>query len=212
MKRILLIIVFCNCIFTNAYTQKISDSLTKTLKPAIDSLENRIDYLISRNTSLSKMKDLKQFHIYFLNHDSTLRKQDFMDNSFINKLHSDYYEVDIKRCTTKEKVPYLRANTIICNSNYEEIAGGDARYINLHYNPIYSNIVRLFAANAIDLVINLGMNGVYICIKNNDIFVFKDTNEELQMYSLKEFAKCCYGELCPWCLRLNIINDEGSNR
>ena len=93
MKRILLIIVFCNCIFTNAYTQKISDSLTEKLKPAIDSLENRIDYLISRNTSLSKMKDLKQFHIYFLCHDSTLRKQDFMDNSFINKLHSDYYEV-----------------------------------------------------------------------------------------------------------------------
>lgn len=82
-------------------------------------------------------------------------------------------------------------------------------YIDLNIDWVRT---RLFAVNAIDLVINLGMNGVYICIKNNDIFVFKDTNEELQMYSLKEFAKCCYGELCPWCLRLKIINDEGSNR
>ena len=66
MKRILLIIVFCNCIFTNAYTQKISDSLKSRFQPAIDSLEKRISYLIRQDASLSKMKDLKQFHIYFL--------------------------------------------------------------------------------------------------------------------------------------------------
>ena len=51
----------------------------------------------------------------------------------------------------------------------------------------------------VEMVFNIGVENVYICLKDNDIFVIKDTNGLILKYSKEEFIECCFEELCPTC-------------
>lgn len=213
-KIILLTIVFSACIFSYSYAQRnLSESLKSRFQPSIDSLEIRINYLISQDYLLSKMKGLKQIHILYLSVGDSLEKKNFLDNSFLDMIYPNYYALkqeNIYILKRKRNISYLRTYTIICDSNYNKIAGvdGDAIYIYKNRIPLYSNIVKLFEEGKFDIIFSLGMSNVYICIKDNDVFVLKETKDTGSIYSIKEFAECCYKELCPWCERNKLIQKE----
>lgn len=208
-KRILLTIVLITFSFSCNYAQEnLSGSLKSRFQPAIDSLEMRINYLISQDTSLSKMKNLKQIHILFLFTGDSLKKKNFIDNSFLDMIYPSYHSIREKnKCMLKKKtnVSYLKTYTIVCDSNYKEIAGGNAIDIWKHTKPLFSNIVKLYEDDKTDIIFSLGMGNVYICIKDNDVFVLEETKDTVNIYSIKEFSECCYKKLCPWCERYKLI-------
>ena len=160
-------------------------------------LENRINYLIYKNKSFSGMRGFKQFHIIYLKPDSLLSKEDFKDNLFISKLNYDSYIVNKKTFFKNKEDEYIKTRTFIYEDfNYEQIAEGNALGV---ARAKTSNLFKYFIKEKIEIVFNIGVENVYICVKDNDIFVIKDTNGIIQKYSKEEFIECCFEDLCPTC-------------
>lgn len=143
------------------------------------------------------MRGFKQFHIIYLKPDSLLSKEDFKDNLFISKLNYDSYIVNKKTFFKNKEDEYIKTRTFIYEDfNYEQIAEGNALGV---ARAKTSNLFKYFIKEKIEIVFNIGVENVYICVKDNDIFVIKDTNGIIQKYSKEEFIECCFEDLCPTC-------------
>lgn len=161
-------------------------------------LENRINYLIYKDKSLSKLRGFKQFHIIYLKPDSLLIKEDFKDNLFVFNLNYDSYIVNKKTFFKNKENKYLKTRTFIYEDlNNELIAEGNA--FGIARVAKTSNLFKYFIKEKVEMVFNIGVENVYICVKDNDVFVIKDINDEIRKYSVKEFKECCFNELCPTC-------------
>jgi hypothetical protein len=156
-------------------------------------LENRINKLLKKHHSLSKIKGLQQFHIFLMGHEYDLKKEDYLNHSFLYELYPLYIEKSYKILKHKK---YLRSQTLICDSTGKLMAVGDDRFIAFSYSKNDIDMVRMFYHKKVDFVFNMGHKlGTYIGIKNSDIYVLIDSSEGLKIYPLKEFINCCFDDL-----------------
>ena len=81
--------------------------------------------------------------------------------------------------------------------NNEQIAEGNA--LGIARVTKTSNLLKYFIKEKVEMVFNIGVKNVYICVKDSDVFVIKDINDEIRKYSVKEFKECFFNELCPTC-------------
>lgn len=164
----------------------------------IESLENRITRIVRKNKNIPNISGLKRFHIFYFSPDTLLGRKDFEDNLFVYKFYPNYYNVTTKSFLKNKENKYLKTRTFIYEDiNNEQIAEGNA--LGIARVTKTSNLFKYFIKEKVEMVFNIGVENVYICVKDNDVFVIKDINDEIRKYSVKEFKECCFNELCPTC-------------
>jgi hypothetical protein len=192
MKKISLILFYLIFVVSVSYSQDMAKLFN--MQEDIGILENRINKLLKKHHSLSKIKGLRQFHIFLMGHDSDIRKEDYLDHSFLYKLVPSYIEET--HCILKRK-KYLRFQTLVCDSTGKLVAIGDNRFIPfVSHDKNKIDLVRMFYDKKLDFVFYMGHKlGTHIGIKKNDIYVLINSSEGLKVYPLKEFVDCCYDDL-----------------
>ena len=164
----------------------------------IESLENRITRLVRKNKYIPNIMGLKQFHIFYFSPDTLLGRKDFEDNLFVYKFYPNYYNVTTKSFFKNKENKYFQTRTFVYEDmNNEQIAEGNA--LGIARVTKTSNLLKYFIKEKVEMVFNIGVKNVYICVKDSDVFVIKDINDEIRKYSVKEFKECCFNELCPTC-------------
>jgi hypothetical protein len=160
----------------------------------ISILENRINKLLKKHHSLSKIHGLQQFHIFWMGHNYDFRKEDYSDHSFLYKLVPSYIEKS--KGILKHK-KYLRAETLICDSTGKLVAMGNDRFVTLVTLSKYRvELAKILHDKKMDFIFYMGHKlGMFIGVKDQDVYVIIESSEKAKIYSLKEFINCCYDDL-----------------
>ena len=166
------------------------------------SLEKRISKLIKKNPDLSKMKELKQFHILYLGIDetATLTKEDYMNLSFLHHLHTDKnflgtggsFDIRVKCISTM---------VLVTDSKGYLVAFGDVLKLLSasppHAYPSEVILAKMFFDKEIDFIFNIASpNRRYyeIGIKGNNLYVFSWDDAGFVIYPWEEFMECRFDD------------------
>jgi hypothetical protein len=127
---------------------------------------------------------------------------------FLYRINSAlYYRLLSKPLFGKGK-KYIKDRTLITDSIGNLIASGDAQFISAYslYGKSDVELAKMFHEKKVDFVFYYIRNHVkyslysmislseYIAIKDDKIYVIKDTKDGLEIFSMEEFISCCYEE------------------
>ena len=163
----------------------------------IVSLEKRITNLIKKKPEIANIQGLRQYHIFWLGIEKdSLKKEDYLDHSFLHKLYYGYYHLGSNSLFKKRK-EYIRTTILITDSAGNLVARGDARLV--HISPVFDpndvKLAKMFFDKEIDFAFYMGGTfNKYVGIKGNNLFVLESTQEGLMIYSWEEFMECCFDE------------------
>jgi hypothetical protein len=220
IKIILLSIIFVLFFVPNVYSDNYQVDMFDKLqikKEDVNNLNERIFNLIKKDDSLSKIQGLKLFHIFNLESKNKIKKNEFIDYSFLDKLRLSYYTI-LYRETNIPIIKYLfkikqkyfidAAETLIVDST-GTLVGTVSKYWNYIYRNTDSSrpsfpkpmLAKMFFNNEINFAFHIYgdiMRNYFI--KKNRVYTFKrymtDCEElEYEVVPLEEFMKCCYDKL-----------------
>lgn len=195
MRRYLILTIIINFGMCSYAQENINMIEVLHIKQDIVSLENRITDLIKKKPEIANIQGLRQFHIFWLSvEEDSLKKEDYLDHSFLYKLCYGYYHLGSKSLFNKGK-KYIRTTTLITNSVGNLVATGDARLV--HISPAFFQsdveLAKMFFDNEIDFAFYAGGTfSKYIGIKGNNLFALERTKEGLKIYTWEEFMECCF--------------------
>ncbi|MEN6502030.1 MAG: hypothetical protein ABFC55_06600 [Tenuifilaceae bacterium] len=184
----------------NSFSQNEMNMMDKlNIRQDLSVVNNRITRLLNKDPYFSKTQGVKLFHIFWLTYQGEFRKEDFLNQSFLNKLVPSYYT----QKTLFGKKKYLATQVFISDSTGHLIATSDGRaiYSAVKYKNTYTqgdlNLLRIFYKSEMDFIfyIELTSGDTYFGTKGKDIYVLKQSNEELKIYPLEEFINCCWDKL-----------------
>jgi ribosomal protein S6 len=217
MFKLLSIIVLLCFIFDVLYANIPIDMYNKLQikEEHIVALEEQILELIKKDTFLSKIQGLKQYHIFSLFLTDNIGKNDFLDYSFLNKLQLSYDTISYRETNVplikylfkiKQKY-FISVKTLITDSlgNLVGIVYSHQQYIytiNKFNRADYEETIlaQMFFNKEIDFAFRTNKHIFrYFFIKDAEIFIFKRYMTEceevrLKIESLKDFIECCYDE------------------
>ena len=154
-------------------------------------LENRINRLIQKNKQIEMSNSLKQFHIYFFEMDGSLiTVQDYRDGKFLRHLNPILYSPLQSKRFLRKKEKYLWALSLITDSlgNIVAFADNEIMYTINNINIGYQRIAKMFFNKEIDFAFLFRSDiKFYICIKETELFVLNDSEENLKRMSWEEF-------------------------
>ena len=198
MRRfvILATIIMCSGIYSYA-PENIDLIEILNIRQDVISLENRIANLIIKNSEIANIRGVRQFHIFWLGDvENNLKKEDYLDHSFLYKLGYGYYHLGTNSLFKKEK-KYIRTTTLITDAAGNLVAIGDARLV--HISPVFDSndvkLAKMFFDKEIDFVFRIGRTfNRYVGIKGSTLCALEATKDGLQTYTWEEFMKCCFDE------------------
>lgn len=197
-KYLLLTALFCFGV--SSFSQKEINMIDiLNVRQELSEINNKITYLLIKDSYFSKKQGLKLFHVFWLEYQGEVRKEDFLNYSFLNKLNPCYYTQ--KSLFGKKK--YLDTEVLISDSLGRLIAQSDGRAIysavrnNITYTQGYLDLLRILYNNEMDFVFYISGTScdTYFGIMDKDIYVLKLSNNELKIYPLDEFVNCCWSTL-----------------
>ena len=122
MRKYLIFIVIVLCSASHSYAQESINMIEiLNIEQDIVALEKEITKLIKKNPDMANMQNLRQFHILILKFDdysTVLKKEEYIDLSFLYHLKPRYYDSVFKRkknklVSIKLKEKYLTTETLI---------------------------------------------------------------------------------------------------
>ena len=189
---LILAILFINFGILSFTQENIISNGILNIEHEIFYLENRVSELIKKKPELVNMKSLKQYHILWLGL-GDMKKEDYLDHSFLYHLSQDYYKFGIRN-----KKKFLKSNTLIVDNNGTLFAKGDARFLHVSSNFDENDIIlsEMFFNNELDFAFRISSHSqrYIVGVKGGNLFGIKNTNEGLKIYSWLDFIECCFDE------------------
>ncbi len=185
----------CGSIFS--YAQNGIDVIQLlNLQEEVQQLEKKISRDIKKDPILSKKNGLEQFNVFWLCCPDSLKKEDFLNLSFLYRLHPDYNIVKY-RSFFKKDIKQVLVDTFISDSVGNLVAKGSFFSFG-HSNGLrkdYIELTKMLYNKDFDFVFYLLFEGskmvrftsTYIALKDDDIYVLKTSINELKKYTLEEF-------------------------
>ncbi len=203
MKIILFILSTCILYMpVNIYPNKKIDLIEQLhIQKDLSRLEKSIWTLIKRNQNLSNEKGLKQFHILWLKGKENLSKKDILDYSFLDKIEPMYKK---KPSGIFDKKKDLRSEIFISDSIGNIVGKAyDNQTVFLNKPTISeSDLIRMLYNKELDhvfrLMIGVVNSSIYMGIKDNEIYILKDSRDGIIKYKLEDFIECCFDEWMPF--------------
>ena len=154
-------------------------------------LKARINKLIKNDVILSKIGQFSQFHIYWVSYNDSIRKEEFLDDSFTKNLEPNYFSQRVFLRTRK----FLDTETLIADSLGILVATSDGRIIhsaykyNHPYSEDYIELTRLFNSKEIEsaFYICLTSGDILFGVKGDKICVIRMMSNCIKIYSVKDF-------------------------
>lgn len=168
------------------------------IKQEVCLLDKKIIGLMKKDSFFSNTQEFQLFHVFWLNYQDVFRKEDFLNNSFLEKLCPIFF---IQKSLCKNKRT-LQAETFICDSLGHLVATSNGLFIysaikhNVNFSKNDIELLSLFYNKKIDFAFYIGFTpiGTSFCLKNNDVFVVQSLNKDLIIYSMGEFVKTCWDD------------------
>jgi hypothetical protein len=167
-------------------------------------LNNRINLLLKNSDKINNISNYKIIKVFWFDYNGELKKEDFKNQSFFNKIRPIYYQSRVRRISLRPKSyfkKYLKTQIYICDSINRLIAVGDFTqlfYYNLNVisdKKEYSEaFVKAIIDNNIQCVFRMcsALNYIRFGVNyNNEIIVFDWDGSNIKTYALDEFNTCC---------------------
>jgi len=202
-------IIMCIGMCSFSFAQK-NTIMTEVLenRQELVSLEKRISELIKKNPDIANIHGLRQFHILLMGFSDynkvEIKKENYLDYSFLSRLHQRYYHVSSNSLFAKKK-KYLSTITLITDSLGNLVATGDARLV--HIASVFSQndieSAKMFFNKEMDFILRLETPHsmrYMVGIKGNNLYALERTNKGLKIFQWDEFMKCCFDKwIMPSC-------------
>lgn len=184
MRRFVILTTIFICSGMCSYAQENINMIEiLNIKQDIVSLENRITDLIQKNSEIANVKGVQQFHIFWLgNVENNLKKEDYLDHSFLYKLDYSHYHLGANSLFKKGR-KYIRTTTLITDSIGNLVAKGDARLVHVStvFDPNDAKLAKMFFDKEIDFVFRIGRTFTrYVGIKGSTLYALEATKDGLQ--------------------------------
>ncbi len=195
VKYLFILSLFCGSVCS--YSQNGIDVIQLlNLQEEVQQLEKKISRDIKKDPILSKESGLKQFYVFWLCYPDTLEKKDFLNHSFLYKLHPYYYTIN-SRSIFKKRIKFVAVDVLVSDSVGHLVALGNYSSFG-HSNGVrkdYIELTKMLYNKDFDFVFYIlfeeprmvRFSSTYIALKDDDIYVLKTSIKELKKYTLEEF-------------------------
>ncbi len=194
---LVLLIVLCNI---SLLAQGKYDMINRlNIGKDIKHLERKIKKDIKEHPILSERKDLQLYHIFWLQSDCLLAKEEYSDCSFLSKVYPLYRSSYSKILSIKTGKYLQNFATFVCDSTGAIIATASSRILHVAscYDEEDIELARILYHNEMDFIFYLSGTfvGTYFGIKGDNVYVIsRESMDQLKKHPLGEFLGCCYDE------------------